>query len=406
MRTSKRNKNKYLAKKTVAKYKKLNAHNSNPAIKDSSAIEHLNQMANTSLKNPSTPRRSHISYPFTHRNTRTVIIILSCYIVFSLWIMQNSVNAYYLQTYHHQSPLVVLNQWSIWRWGGYVGDALHTWRNYMNQTFSNINKYSVEQYNKNIRTTEDIINSNKVNDITIDKKTIKPNISNINNTKKDLQTSGEISSIKINLTANDEIFFAGDSMMQGIAPHLQKNLQQYNIKSINLSKQSTGLSYPNFFNWPETIKDTFKNNPKIKVLIILLGANDPWDIINPRTGKYIKFKSREWEQTYRNRILEILNIAKQNQAKVIWISPPNMKKSILNQHMVYLNQVMYEEIKLHDVIWIDSRPLVGGKNNIYSDYLIKDGKNIKMRTSDGIHFSIQGQKEMANAIQQYLNIMP
>jgi len=55
--------------------------------------------------------------------------------------------------------------------------------------------------------------------------------------------------------------------MQGVAPHVQKHLQQgYQIKSVNLSKQSTGLSYPGFFDWPKTIQETLASGRNIKIL--------------------------------------------------------------------------------------------------------------------------------------------
>ena len=72
--------------------------------------------------------------------------------------------------------------------------------------------------------------------------------------------------------------------MQGVAPHVQKWLSEtYGIKTINLSKQSTGLTYPGFFNWPQTIGNTLATNPQIKILVMFLGPNDPWDI--PELGK-------------------------------------------------------------------------------------------------------------------------
>ena len=52
--------------------------------------------------------------------------------------------------------------------------------------------------------------------------------------------------------------------MQGVAPFVQKHLkQEYGVQSVNLSKQSTGLSYPNFFDWPKTIEQTLPKEPDI-----------------------------------------------------------------------------------------------------------------------------------------------
>lgn len=74
--------------------------------------------------------------------------------------------------------------------------------------------------------------------------------------------------------------------------------------------------------------------------------------------------------------------------------------------MIYLNQVMQDELKQHDVLTIDARELLGTSNDVYNDYLVKDGETIKMRTSDGIHFSIKGQKLIAQALQDQITIIP
>lgn len=83
--------------------------------------------------------------------------------------------------------------------------------------------------------------------------------------------------------------------MQGVAPFVQKHLkQEYGVQSVNLSKQSTGLSYPNFFDWPKTIEQTLQKEPDIHVLVVFLGPNDPWDF--PMGKKYLKFASPNGRQ--------------------------------------------------------------------------------------------------------------
>lgn len=72
--------------------------------------------------------------------------------------------------------------------------------------------------------------------------------------------------------------------------------------------------------------------------------------------------------------------------------------------MVQLNDVMMNELARHNVKVIDARPIMGGCNNIYNDYLEKDGKNIKMRSTDGVHFSGDGQRILAKEVQSYLII--
>ena len=72
--------------------------------------------------------------------------------------------------------------------------------------------------------------------------------------------------------------------------------------------------------------------------------------------------------------------------------------------MTHLSDVMMDELNRQNVKVIDARPIMGGHDNVYNDYLEKDGKNIKMRSGDGIHFSGDGQRILAKEVQSYLII--
>lgn len=206
---------------------------------------------------------------------------------------------------------------------------------------------------------------------------------------------------KIILQKNDKVFFAGDSLMQGVAPFVQKYLKQhYGINSINLSKQSTGLAYPSFFDWPKTIEQTIIKDPSIRVLVMFLGPNDPWDMPNPEGGKYIKFKTPEWEQIYQSRIERILSFTQSHNVKVIWLGIPYMKTKKLNEGMVYLNQLL-EKTLSNNVFWLPTNGLLSNNTNNYVDSIIIDQKMQRVRSKDGIHFTLTGQKILAEYIQGY-----
>ncbi|EOH9120587.1 DUF459 domain-containing protein, partial [Campylobacter jejuni] len=142
------------------------------------------------------------------------------------------------------------------------------------------------------------------------------NISFIDNTKLELQNG-------------DEFLFIGDSLMQGVAIALNRDLRNLNLKVTDLSKQNTGLSYKSYFNWSKATNEAFVKNSNIKYLVVLLGANDPWDI--KKGGNYHRFGSPSWIDIYTNRVDEIIKIAKKHKAKVFWFEIPPVKKEDLNK---------------------------------------------------------------------------
>ncbi|MFW1859977.1 hypothetical protein A7P53_04620 [Acinetobacter defluvii] len=330
------------------------------------------------------------------RGVLYTVLFLLVTAVLGIWIMQNSVNAYYQQTYHQDSPLKFLDEYPVWQKGGELGTLFYAEHDSAKNLIQENNQYIVHLFNQDYAYTAEykqhLAEKAKQEKIRLAKEAAAREHQNLLN--------------QFSLTKNDQVFFAGDSLMQGVAPFVQKALlENYDIKTINLSKQSTGLSYPSFFDWPKTIQETIQANPQIKILVVFLGPNDPWDMPNPKGGTYLKFKSPEWEAVYRSRIMEIIDTAKQHDVRVMWLTPPNMKKPQLNAQMIYLNQVVADQVQKSKAFFIDSRPILGNKNNVYSDYLVQNGQSIKMRSADGIHFSAEGQKAIAETIMQHLKVV-
>lgn len=205
--------------------------------------------------------------------------------------------------------------------------------------------------------------------------------------------------LPIVLTQNDKVLFVGDSLMQGVAPYVKKMLfKEYKIESVNLSKQSTGLAYPKAFNWPKTINDNLSADPSIKLLVVFLGPNDPWDF--PVTGyaKYVKFKSELWEEQYRLRIATILNSASEHNVQVLWLAAPCMRKPQLNLGMVYLNTLYQSEVEKRQQHFLTTNQLLGCTYETFNSFIESNKDKIKVRVDDGIHFTPVGQKILAKAI--------
>lgn len=324
------------------------------------------------------------------------LLFLSISALLGIWIMQKSINAYIFQTYHFPSPLSAIEQ-PLWKQGEIIGDTLYQYHNEITAMIADFNQTVVDNFNTYYAYTPEYKQA-------LLKKQQEEAI-RLANERALQEKQAQDNQLNRTLTINPshKVFFAGDSLMQGIAPHIQKYLQGFGIQSVNLSKQSTGLAYPKFFDWQTTIKETINKDNSIKVLVIMLGANDPWDMPNDK-GKYLKFNSPEWQVEYQARIADIISFANKHNVGVIWITPPNMKKDKLNEQMIQLNAIIGEELARHQVKAIDGRDVMGGVNNRYNDYLTKDGKQIKIRSGDGIHFSPEGQKILAQVVQSQLII--
>ncbi|EAH7462459.1 DUF459 domain-containing protein [Campylobacter coli] len=249
---------------------------------------------------------------------------------------------------------------------------------------------------ENIMVQEDMDELNANNDF-IDK----------NTTIEDIQQTEDenvsfIDNTKLEVHKGDEFLFIGDSLMQGVAIALNRDLIDLGLKANDLSKQNTGLSYKSYFDWAKATKEAFAKNPNIKYLVVLLGANDPWDI--KKGGVYHRFGSDSWIDIYTYRVNEIINIAKQHHAKILWFEIPPVKKNELNEKIQILNKIYSEEILKNKQIFINTK-LFFSVNDEFSTYIKNENnKSIKMRTDDGIHFTSNGAKEMSKLLLQHITI--
>ena len=323
-----------------------------------------------------------------------VIYTLTTSLLLLIWLAHKSINFYWQQAYHSESPTIKLEQSTLGQQGAQINTALLTQK----ETF-------LEKLNLFHEEITGYIN----NDILLLAAQDQPDtdqapLTLLSNDNSQTAVTPE-SEGKIKLTKNDKIFFVGDSMMQGIAPHVRNTLfKEHGIESIDLSKQSTGLAYTQYFNWPQLIKDTFSANPEIKLLVVFLGPNDPWDIPAGKGLPYIKFQSPEWENIYRTRIKEIIQTAQNHQAQIIWLGVPNMKKAKLNDSMLYLNNLYLTEAEQNKIQFIPTNNIVGNNNDQYTNFVQVGEKNVKVRIDDGIHFTIAGQQLIAQKVLSYIHV--
>ena len=203
---------------------------------------------------------------------------------------------------------------------------------------------------------------------------------------------------RIVLTPQDKVLLVGDSMMQGVAPHVARALQKANIPSVDLSKQSTGLAYPSYFDWPATVQKAIPD-AGITVMVVFLGANDTWDIFIG--GRAERFGSEKWQSVYAQRIDSMVKFAESQNVRVIWLGAPNMGREKINSGVKILNHLYQSEASDGLARYVSTRELLSGGDDtdVYQKHITMDGgKTVTVRTDDGIHFTRVGQEMLSNLI--------
>lgn len=371
----------------------------------------------------------------TNKKFLKVFYLLALTMLLLLWLEQRSINAYWVQTYHQNSPLTVLDRSSIWRVGGEVTSFFSTNLDAIQNKMAEINEEVVASINTKFNKSVDEDSEDfKKYELVLDMPAIyhtkifyifpKKSFINIIETERRLDAhTNNVLIVNKNLEKKllnkpqedqrlliekgQKVFFVGDSLMQGVAPHAMRVLlKQYGIESVNLSKQSTGLSYPKFYNWPEVARDTFIKNPEIKLMIVFMGPNDPWDFPVAKSKRFFKFKTPDWEGVYRTRIQQLINAAADHGAKVLWIGAPNVKNDKLNAGIIYLDTIYQSQVAIANQYYITSNDVLGMTDDKFVKFLqIPNKGSVTLRTDDGTHFTTIGQKRIADKIISVLRFV-
>lgn len=365
------------------------------------------------------------------RALKSTYILLAC-LGGMIWLNQQSLNQYWALHYHRESPWVAL-QSSWWKEGETVTDAAAiAEETYLKQltlksvvhadastrlSMTSSSSPPVQQAKKTIVENQPPVQHVPKNDrelsrwIAVSQSEWAVPVSDISGAQSATPAPG-LSSLYDNqgkavLPAGKKVLLTGDSMMEGVAPRVLHILRSdHDMQGINLSRRSTGLAYPGFFNWPVTIANTLAGDPDIGLLVMFLGPNDPWDMPVARGRPYLKFRSDPWEREYRHRIEQILSLSQKYRIPVIWLLPPNMRKQALNQSMAWLDTLYASEVTAAGGITVNVNAVFGYQGDVFSPTTLLNGKRVHVRANDGIHYSPAGENLIAKALIDHIHFEP
>lgn len=191
------------------------------------------------------------------------------------------------------------------------------------------------------------------------------------------------------------LYVAGDSMDQVFGSSLV-NLSQATglVKAKNDYEVSSGLSRPDFFDWPQRLVDQIVDY-KPDAVAVLFGANDSQDVLYD--GKVLKVGTKAWQKVYAQRVGAAMDILTKGGRRVYWVGNPIMRDFGYRGRIAMMDHLYEAEAKKHPgVTFVSTWKLFSDAGGSYSDYL-KDanGDSILMRAPDGIHLTRAGGDRMA-----------
>lgn len=206
---------------------------------------------------------------------------------------------------------------------------------------------------------------------------------------------------KIRLNQGDGVLFIGDSLMQYVGMNAKKFFPRRNLKVIDLSKQSTGLASKKSFDWQKTLDTALRENGGVKLVVVLLGANDVWEY--RAGGKTYGIKTPRWREFYASRVREIYDTAHSHGAGVFWIAMPCMQKADFEEKIEILNKIYAGASEEFGGYFMQTSPFVC-ENGKFKTYLKRGSSLVRVRQDDGIHMSKEGCESVAKEILSRIEV--
>ena len=194
------------------------------------------------------------------------------------------------------------------------------------------------------------------------------------------------------------VLIVGDSIGLDLGGPLQSDLAGTGVVSAALdARESTGLTRPDYFNWPAELTSDLKT-VEPQVVVVMIGANDAQDFLGPPD---IPFTSPQWNTLYAQRVAQFMQIAESGGATVVWAGMPPMQDPGLNAQMADLNAVdQHQAAAAHPpVVFLSTDKTLGTAQGGYTAFVTNGaGQVVNVRTPDGTHLTPGGGQVVAQQV--------
>jgi hypothetical protein len=196
------------------------------------------------------------------------------------------------------------------------------------------------------------------------------------------------------------LWVGGDSLAGDLGYQLGPMLGNTGIVTAHVDyKVSSGLASHEVRDWPSHFPEE-NSQYRPEALVFMIGANDASIVGSAKDSS----GNPAWQAKYRAQVDEMMNLLIGQNRTVFWIGSPTLGTKY-DHGASEVDRVMREEAAKHptSVVYIDAYSLFS-ENGEYSSYLDDaTGERVRMRTGDGVHFTVEGAQYLAQKVYALLN---
>jgi lysophospholipase L1-like esterase len=194
------------------------------------------------------------------------------------------------------------------------------------------------------------------------------------------------------------VLIVGDSIGLDMGGPLQSDLAGTGVVNAALdARESTGLTRPDYFNWPAELTSDMKM-AQPQVVVVMIGANDAQDFLGPPD---VPYTSAEWNTLYAERVAQFMQIAQSAGATVVWVGMPPMQNAGLSAQMSDVNAVVQRQAAAAHppVTFLPMDKVLGTAQGGYTAFITNAaGQIVNVRAPDGTHLTSGGGQVVAQQV--------
>lgn len=205
-------------------------------------------------------------------------------------------------------------------------------------------------------------------------------------------------------TANTFVVVMGDTLAELLSAGLSDAFSENNdIDVTRKTRSSSGLVRDDFYDWRKAVTDLLGSNEKITYGVMMLGSNDRQPM-KDATGAMLEPMTDAWKAAYAARVDDIVRAFADKNVPLFWVGMPIMQNARYSADMQVLNEIYRERVTRGGGTYVD----------IYDAFADDDGKftmsgpavtgeTVRLRASDGVHFTKAGARKAAHFVEVELN---
>ncbi len=197
------------------------------------------------------------------------------------------------------------------------------------------------------------------------------------------------------LSAEDplRLWIGGDSIAGAVAPVLGQRLGATGVVQPRyLSRVSSGLANPDFWNWPRHAADELRaHDPEVAVFVV--GTNDAITFADTDTDGY------------RLAVTQMVQVLTDGDREVYWVGTPVLRDVRARQGALAVNAITREVLAdFPTATYIDAFSLLDDPPGEYTSTLPDgDGRRVVVRAGDGVHLTTAGAALIAGTLFDVLD---